>query len=138
MKRNKYRLRLNRMIIGYAEQTTDGLLIKNCESNIWLKSSPEYNQVDKFTGIQDKFHRDLYENDLVNYRINHKEQMRKGVVLEDSKTGDFLILDLETNHITRIFIRELCLFEAEKVEIYSHLFNQPELENLIVGNHGLQ
>lgn len=122
---------MNSTIIGYAKQTAEGLLLKGNVFSQWSKSSPEYNKVDKFTGIQDKFHRDLYENDLVNYRINHKEQMRKGVVLEEKNSEDFVILDLNSKHVTRLFVKDLCLFEAEKVEIYSHLFNHPELEYLI-------
>lgn len=87
-------------------------------------------KVDKFTGIQDKFHRDLYENDLVNYKISHKEQIRKGVIIE-YRNEMFVIQDIDTGHLTQLFINGLCLFEAEKVEIYSHLFNHPELEKML-------
>lgn len=132
MKENsKYRLRLNNTIIGYAEQTDEGLLIKGYESNRRLKDSLYFNKVDKFTGIQDKFHRDVYESDLVNYRINHKDQMRKGVVLEEPATENFVILDLNSRHTTQLFVKELCLFNSEKVEIYSHIFNHPDLEETI-------
>lgn len=127
--KNKYRLRLNSRIIGYAEETDDGLLFKGREPLWWMRGKPNYSQIDKFVGIQDKFHRDIYENDLVNYRLNAVSQMRKGIILLAEKEKSFGILDLESRHFTHLFLGEICLFNSEKMEIYSHLFNHPELEN---------
>lgn len=129
--KNKYRLRLNKRIIGYAEETEEGLLFKGREGLWWMRGKPNYNLVDKFIGIQDKFHRDIYENDLVNYRLNMRKQMRKGVILLNDKSDSFGILDLETYHFTEIFMEEISLFTSEKMEIYSHLFNHPETEEII-------
>ncbi|MFV0303893.1 MAG: hypothetical protein ACK5IC_00235 [Moheibacter sp.] len=129
--KNKYRLRLNNRIIGYAEETEEGLLFKGREGLWWMRGKPNYNLVDKFISIQDKFHRDIYENDLVNYRLNMRNQMRKGVVLWNDKLDLFGVLDLETYHFTEIFMEEISLFTSEKMEIYSHLFNHPETEEII-------
>jgi|SRR5690606_18418370 len=128
---NKYRLRLNARIIGYAEETEDGLLFKGHEPLWWMRGKPNYDRIDKFVGIQDKFHRDIYENDMVNYRINAHEQMRKGVILTNEVTNSFEIFDLESQHFTQLFVSGFCLFQSEKMEIYSHLFNHPELEKLL-------
>ncbi|MFA5620910.1 MAG: hypothetical protein WDA08_11450 [Weeksellaceae bacterium] len=125
---NKYRLRLNKRIIGYVEETPDGLLFKGREGLWWMRGKPNYNQIDHFVGFQDKFHRDIYENDLVNYRINNEIQMRKGVVLMNEKLNSLGILDINSKHFTNLFINGICLFQTEKLEIYSHLFNHPELE----------
>jgi hypothetical protein len=57
--------------------------------------------------------------------------MRKGVVLNSHGSGSFGILDLKSQHFTQIFIGEVCLFNSEKMEVYSHLFNHPELEEII-------
>jgi|SRR5690606_11159185 len=127
--KNKYRLRLNARIIGYAEETDEGLLFKGREPMFWMRGKSNYNFIDKFVGIQDKFHRDIYENDLVNYRINAASQMRKGIILIDENEDAFGILDLESKHFTHLFLGEISLFQSEKMEIYSHLFNHPELEN---------
>ncbi|MFA7447719.1 MAG: hypothetical protein WCY77_04720 [Weeksellaceae bacterium] len=127
---SKYRLRLNIRIIGYAESTEDGLLFKGHEPLWWMRGKPNYNHIDSFTGVQDKFHRDIYENDLVNYRLNADSPMRKGVILIN-KNSSFGIFDLESEHFTQLFMQELCLFQSEKMEIYSHLFNHPELEEWI-------
>lgn len=127
---NKYRLRLNSRIIGYAEETEDGLLFKGREPLYWMRGKPNYDQIDQFVGIQDKFHRDIFENDLVNYRLNATSQMRKGIIRLD-KDQSFGILDLESKHFTQLFLGEICLFHSEKMEIYSHLFNHPELEKMI-------
>lgn len=127
----KYRLRLNSRIIGYAEETQDGLLFKGREPLWWMRGKPNYNQIDKSTGIQDKFHRDIYENDLVNYRLNAESQMRKGAILWDENAKSFGIFDLESKHLTQLFVGEICLFISEKMEVYSHLFNHPELEALL-------
>jgi len=129
--KNKYRLRLNARIIGYAEETEEGLLFKGREPLWWMRGKPNYNQIDKSIGLQDKFHRDIFENDLVNYRLNAETQMRKGVVLNSPGSNSFGILDLESQHFTRIFIGEVCLFNSEKMEVYSHLFNHPELEGIV-------
>lgn len=126
--KNKYRLRLNSRIIGYAEETEDGLLFKGREPMFWMRGKSNYNFIDKFVGIQDKFHRNIYENDLVNYRLNAVSQMRKGIILFDEKDKSFGIFDLESKHFTQLFLGEICLFNSEKMEIYSHLFNHPELE----------
>lgn len=124
---NKYRLRLNTRIIGYAEETPEGLLFKGREPLWWMRGKPNYNAIDKFVGIQDKFHRDIYENDLVNYRINSEFQMRKGIIMYHENGKNCGILDLESKHFTQIFLGELCLFRSEKMEVYSHLFNHPEI-----------
>lgn len=130
-KRNKYRLRLNKRIIGYAQETSDGLLFKGREGLWWMRGRPNYNFIDRFVGFQDKYHRDIYERDMVNYRLNAEEPMRKGVILYDPRHLWFGILDLESRHFTRLFVDGLCLFTTEKMEIYSHLFNHPELEDFI-------
>lgn len=132
--KSKYRLRLNNRIIGYAESTKDGLLFKGREPLWWMRGKPNYNRIDKFIGIQDKFHRDIYELDLVNYRVNHEFQMRKAVVIYDKKSESFGLLDLESVHFTHLFIHDICLFQSEKMEVYSHLFNHPELEKQIQTN----
>lgn len=128
---NKYRLRLNRRIIGYAEETQDGLLFRGREGLWWMRGKPNYDKVDLYVGFQDKFHRDVYENDLVNYRLNAEAQMRKGVISKNPYTSIFGVLDLESKHFTQLFVNGLCLFQSEKMEIYSHLFNHPELEDII-------
>lgn len=126
---NKYRLRLNARIIGYAEETVDGLLFKGREPLWWMRGKPNYNQIDKFAGVQDKFHRNIYENDLVNYRLNATSQMRKGIIVFNEKDNSFGIFDLQSKHFTNLFLGEIFLFHSEKMEIYSHLFNHPELES---------
>lgn|SRR5690606_3634346 len=123
----KYRLRLNSRIIGYAEETAEGLLFKGRESLWWMRGKPNYNEIDRFVGIQDKFHRDIYENDLVNYRINSEFQMRKGIILYSQNEKSYGVLDLESRHFTQLFLGEICLFRSEKMEIYSHLFTHPEI-----------
>ncbi len=127
-KMNKFRLRLNTRIIGYAEETADGLLFKGREGLWWMRGKPNYDKVDYFIGLQDKFHRDIYENDLVSYRLNSENQMRKGLIMRNKRDGSFGITDLESKHFTQIFVDEICLFQSEKMEVYSHLFNHPELE----------
>lgn len=126
--KNKYRLRLNARIIGYVEETPEGLLFKGREPLWWMRGKPNYNSIDKFVGVRDKFHRDIYENDLVNYRLNAETQMRKGAVFFHEAYQVFGILDMESSHFTRLFIGEVCLFSSEKMEVYSHLFNHPELK----------
>lgn len=129
---NKYRLRLNSRIIGYAEETEEGLLFKGREPLWWMRGKPNYNQIDRFVGFQDKFHRDIYEYDLVNYRLNVEQGYSKGVVLSDGEENRFGILDLERKHFTLLYFDSICLFQTEKMEIYSHLFNHPDLEELIL------
>lgn len=127
--KSKYRLRINSTIIGYAEEMEEGILLKgNSIEQTWYNLK-EYNKIDRFVGIQDKFHRDIYENDLVNYRLNASSQMRKGVIQSSETMESFGIMDLESRHFTHLFINEICLFQSEKMEIYSHLFNHPELES---------
>jgi hypothetical protein len=129
--KSKYRLRINSTIIGYAEELEDGVFLKgNSIEQAWYNLK-EYNKIDEFVGIQDKFHRDIYEHDLVNYRLNSSSPMRKGVVLRSETMESFGILDLESKHFTHLFISGICLFQTEKMEIYSHLFNHPELEKII-------
>lgn len=129
--KNKYRLRINSTIVGYVEEVEDGLLFQgNSKEQCW-RNLKTYNKVDRFVGIQDKFHRDIYENDLVNYRLNDSKQMRKGVILQNRKNDLLGILDLESKHFTDLFVEDLCLFNAEKMEIYSHLFSFPELEKKV-------
>lgn len=133
-RKSKYRLRLNKRIIGYAESTKDGLLFNGPESFWRMRGKPNYDSIDKFVGIKDKFHRDIYELDLVNYRVNHEFQMRKAVVIYSKSAESFGLLDLDSFHFTHLFIHDICLFQSEKMEIYSHLFNHPDLEKLLQTN----
>src|SRR5690625_7148247 len=108
--KSKYRLRLNKRIIGYEGSTKAGLLFKGREPSWWMRGKPNYNRSDKFVGIQDKFHRDIYELDIVNYRVNHEFQMRIAVEIYNNKSAIYVLLDLELAHFTNLFIHDICLF----------------------------
>lgn len=124
----KFRLRLDSRVVGYAEETPKGMLFKGKDALWWMQGKPNYNQVDEAIDIKDNLHRDIYELDIVAYRINDNKPYRKGVVLWEQKQKKFGLYDIESKHFTHFFIEDLCLFKSDAVEIISHLFNHPKLE----------
>lgn len=130
----KYRLRANNLIVGYAESTSQGFDYLNSALEKQVLGRNSFKQIDRFTGIKDKFHRDIYENDLVAYKISHEMPLTKGVVIYDEISENFGVMDLETKHITALFVGELCLFHKDKMEIYSHIFNHQELQQKLFGD----
>lgn len=123
----KYRLRNHKTIVGYAEETDSGMLFTGKYPLFWLNGQQKFNQVDKAIGILDKLHRMVYEKDIVSYKITDNMMRREGVVLWSTAKKTFGIFDLQSQHFTYFFIDDIFLFEHDKLEIISHLFNHPHL-----------
>lgn len=123
----KYRLRDKNTIVGYAEQTSEGMLFTGKHPLFWLKSGQKFTHVDEAIGILDKLNRMIYEYDIVSYKINDKKMRREGIVLWSEEKAAFGIFDLESQHFSYFFIGEWFLFQKDKVEIVSHAFNRPKI-----------
>ena len=83
--------------------------------------------VDEYVGVKDVLKRDIYELDIVKYRIDSFIEEREGIVLWETLSQNFVLLDISTKHCTPIFIEDLCIFYHSKMEVVSHLFNHPKL-----------
>ena len=79
-------------------------------------------------GILDKMNRMIYEYDIVSYKINDMRMRREGVVLWSEEKEAFGIFDVQSQHFTFFFIDDLYLFQNDKLEIVSHVFNRPTIE----------
>ncbi|MGI9527631.1 MAG: hypothetical protein ACR2MS_11035 [Weeksellaceae bacterium] len=123
----KYRLRDDYSIVGYAEQTSNGMRFTHKFPKYWINSDPKFTYIDEAIGVLDKMNRMIYEYDVVSYKINHRQMRREGIVLWSEKKSTFGIFDIQTRHFTFFFIDDLFLFAKDKVEIVSHAFNRPEL-----------
>lgn len=126
-KTKKYRLRDKYTIVGYAEDTPNGMEFTGKYPRFWVKTQQYFSFVDEAIGVLDKMNRMIYEYDIVSYKINHKQMRREGIVLWSEEKEAFGIYDIESRHFTYFFVGELYLFGKEKVEIVSHAFNRPEL-----------
>ncbi|MXV38795.1 hypothetical protein GO491_08955 [Flavobacteriaceae bacterium Ap0902] len=124
---NKYRLRDEYTIVGYAEQTSQGMVFTGKYPKFWLKTQQKFTYIDEAIGILDRLNRMIYEYDIVSYKINHREMRREGIVLWSEEKEAFGIYDINSKHFTFFFIDDLFLFEKDKLEIVSHVFNRPEL-----------
>ena len=127
-KSNKYRLRDNKTIVGYAEETAEGLLFTGKYPMFWLQSNQRYTHIDLAVGILDKMNRMIYEYDILSYKINDAHMRREGIVLWSERKEAFGIYDVASKHFTFFFVGDLYLFKRDKVEIVSHVFNRPSLE----------
>jgi hypothetical protein len=127
-KSRKYRLRDHRTIVGYAEETSEGLLFTGKYPWFWLKSDQRYTHIDFAIGILDKMNRMIYEYDILSYKISDINMRREGVVLWSEEKEAFGIFDVESKHFTFFFVGDLYLFQRDKVEIVSHVFNRPSIE----------
>lgn len=123
----KYRLRDEHTIIGYAEETSEGMIFTGKYPIFWLQKQQKFTHVDEAVGVLDKMNRMIYEYDIVSYKINHKKMRREGIVLWSEEKDAFGIYDVISRHFTFFFVGDLFLFAKEKVEIVSHVFNRPEL-----------
>lgn len=128
IKTKKYRLRDDKTIVGYAEETKDGILFTGKYPWFWLKSDQKYTHVDLSVGILDKMNRMIYEYDIVSYKINDMKMRREGIVLWSEEKEAFGIFDVQSQHFTFFFIDDLYLFQNDKLEIVSHVFNRPTIE----------
>ena len=91
----KYRLRDNKTIVGYAEETAEGMLFTGKYPLFWLKSNQKFTHVDQAIGIVDKLHRMIYEYDVLSYKINDSQMRREGIVLwseEKEAFGIFVVI----------------------------------------------
>lgn len=126
-KTQKYRLRDDKTIVGYAEQTADGMLFTGKYPLFWLQSGHKFSHIDEAIGVLDRLNRMIYEYDIVSYKINDVLMRREGIVLWSEEKEAFGIFDLDTQHFTYFFVDDLFLFEKDKVEIVSHAFNRPKV-----------
>ena len=124
-KAGKYRLRDDKTIVGYAEETAEGMLFTGKFPLFWLKSERKFTHVDEAIGILDKLNRMIYEYDILSYKINDTQMRREGIVLWSEEKEAFGIYDIESKHFSYFFVDDLFLFEKDKVEIISHAFNRP-------------
>ncbi len=127
MQHKKYRLRWNSEIVGYAEETSEGILYKGKEWLWWMRGKPRYNQIDEAIFLKDKMHRDIYEWDIVLFHLDSVRNPVKAIVLWQEQFSQFVLYEYENDRIFPIFVKELSLFENDKLEIVSHLFTQKEL-----------
>ena len=123
----KYRLRDDKTIVGYAEETAEGMLFTGKYPLFWLKSNQKFTHVDQAIGIVDKLHRMIYEYDVLSYKINDSQMRREGIVLWSEEKEAYGIFDIASQHFSFFFVGNLFLFERDKVEIISHAFNRPKL-----------
>ncbi len=131
MQHKKYRLRWNKEIVGFAQETAEGVLYKGKEWLWFMRGKPRYNQIDEGVGIQDRMHRDIYELDIVQYALGSIHSRGLAVVLWHEYSEEFILYDFEKKEQIPLFVKDLFLFENEKLEIISHLFNQTEIERKI-------
>lgn len=125
----KYRLRDHKVIVGYAEETSNGVLFTGKHHWFWMKSNQRFTHVDLSTGVLDRLNRMIYEYDVLSYKINDVKMRREGVVLWSEEKEAFGVFDIESQHFTFFFIDDIFLFQKDKVEIVSHVFNRPVLEH---------
>lgn len=125
---NKYRLRDEKTIVGYAEETAEGMLFTGKYPRFWLKSNQKFTHIDEAIGVLDKLNRMIYEYDILSYKINHKQMRREGIVLWSEEKEAFGIYDVISKHFSFFFVEDLFLFQRDKVEIVSHVFNRPDIE----------
>lgn len=126
-KTGKYRLRDDKTIVGYAEETSEGMLFTGKFPLFWLNSDRKFTHVDEAIGILDKLNRMIYEYDILSYKINDTQMRREGIVLWSEEKEAFGIYDIESKHFSYFFVDDLFLFEKDKVEIISHAFNRPNI-----------
>ncbi len=128
MQYKKYRLRWNQEIVGYAEETSEGVLYKGKEWLWWMRAKPRYNRIDEFVGYKDRLHREIYELDIVSFHLENKKKPIKAIVVWQVKKEEFALYDYEKERFFPLQIEGLSLFENDKLEIVSHLFTQKELQ----------
>lgn len=123
----KYRLRKKNRIVGYAQETKNGINFKGKEILWYMRNKIYYDQVDEYIGVKDVLNREIYELDIVKYHLKKKAKEREGVVLWETRSNSFVVLDIQSRHYTPIFIEKLFLFRNDSLEVVSHLFNHPKL-----------
>ena len=117
----RFRLRNCSRIVGYAEQTSRGVKFTGKYMLWWREGKENYDEVDVATGKKDKMNRMIFEGDIVYYRINKNLLRQSGVIVR--RNNSFYIKDLTYNHLTPLEIMGLSLFNKERLEIHSHIFN---------------
>lgn len=126
----KFRLRKERNIVGFAKETQHGLFIKG-KGLLWFMSRVNYDKVDEYIGIKDKLNRDIYEMDIVSYKINKGLPEGQGVILWESELREFVLLDINHKIVIPIFLEGFNLFHHQPLEVTSHLFNHPNLSKAL-------
>lgn len=128
LKTKKYRLRLQNNVIGFAHKTPSGFIFRG-NSLVPVKRKVIYDEIDEYTSLQDVNQQEIYELDIVVYSI--AEENRCGVVLWNGSCNGFGVYDIDNFIFIPLFLCKLCLFQRERLEVVSHLFEQPELKRKI-------
>lgn len=126
----KYRLRKGNKIVGYAQETKHGLFIKG-KGLLWFMTKVNYDNIDECVGIKDKLNREVYELDMVRYKLNKGYPESEGVILWEQERKEFILFDIKNYTVIPIFIQGINIFSNDPLEVTSHLFNHPKLIKIL-------
>lgn len=124
-----FRLRRGNQIVAYAQEKSTGVSFTGKYLLFWRAGEQGFDEIDEATSSLDKMNCRIYEGDIVRYKSNFKPLFREAVIIK--KSNDFFLLDLDFWAVIPLHINGLSLFQAEALEITSHQFTHPDLNQKI-------
>lgn len=128
----RYRLRIQKKVVGYLRQISNTSSFYSPDGFWWSGRKIDYKQVDEWTGLKDKNNRPIHEWDIVYFKIYPEQTKRsKGVILWKKQTQEFGIRALEEEVFIPLEVNGIQMFNPRKIEVFSYLFFNPELREML-------
>jgi hypothetical protein len=124
----RYRLRRNNQIVGYMRKINEKSSFYSPDAFWWSGRKINYDEIDEWIGLFDKNRKAIYEWDIIRFKIDPDGDYCSGVILWDSGSNQFVIRMVDEEVCFPLQIDDLTLFNPQQLEVFSHLFINPDLK----------
>lgn len=124
----RYRLRQGQKIVGYMRQVGETMVMYSRDSFWWTGHKLEYEEVDEWTGLQDKNGRHIFEWDILYYKRDPDGENETGVILWEGNAEEFGIRDVSDGSFIPLSIDGVEMFNPRQLQVFSYLFLNPDLQ----------
>lgn len=124
----RFRLRKGEKIVGYMRKVSSTMVLYSRDGLWWRGHKIDYSELDEFTGLRDKNNRHIYEWDILKFKIDPDGDYVDGVVLWEGKSKIFGVKAIIEGSFIPMFIEEIAMFNPRQLEVFSHLYLNPEVK----------
>ncbi len=127
-KEKRYRLRVNKKIVGYVKEVFGGTRFFSKDGGWWSGREIRYNKIDEWVGLQDRNGKYIYEWDIVSFKVDPDEnEYRRGAILWQKNKKRFGIRQLDDDLFIPLQIEDMQLFNPRQIKVISNLFINPDI-----------
>ena len=127
-KEKRYRLRIDRKIVGYAKEVYGGTRFFSKDGAWWSGREIPHNKIDEWVGLRDRNNTHIYEWDIVKFKVDPDEkEYRRGAMLWEKQKKRFGIRQLDEELFIPLQVEGMKLFSNRQLKVISNLFINPDI-----------